>query len=133
MAIIEGFNIDPDDDVDDLQIGVGPLAARTTSLSLYMVAAPNSRLDPYMVLLDTGETCDDAGRVGCDALPTFNGAGAVLHEGGTVTTLKGDRSDAGLVLNPGGPDFMGVQLGSRDKHTHGAYALVLVGQLPPRE
>jgi hypothetical protein len=113
-------------------VRIGPLAAESTSLSVYMVAAQNSRLDPFMILPDTGETCDDSGRTGCDTLPTFSGAGAVLHEG-DGTTLRGDRSDAGLLLTPGNPDPMAVELSSRDGDTRGAYALVLIGELPPRE
>jgi hypothetical protein len=132
MAIIEGFKIDPAADTDAVEVRVGPLAAKTTAIQLYMVAAENSRVDPFMTRADTEETCDDAGRKGCEAVPTFSGAGATLHEG-DGTTLLGDRSDAGLLINPGNPDPIVVQLSSREGKTYGTYALVLIGELPPRE
>jgi hypothetical protein len=134
MAIIEGFSIEPRDDVDALDARIGPLAAQSTSLLVYMVAAPNSRLDPFMLLPgeETDLTCDDAGRRGCLDVLSFDGAGAVIHEGGG-TELIGDRSDAGLLLTPGNPDSMVIELSSRDGRTHGGYALVVIGELPPRE
>jgi hypothetical protein len=132
IALIEGFNIDPGTDVDMMEVRVGPLAAETTAIQLYMVAAQNSRLDPFLTLPDTGESCDDAGRADCDAIPTFMGAGATLHEG-TGTTLVGDRSDAGLLINPGNPDVVAVEFGSRAGRTHGGYAVVLIGEMPARD
>jgi hypothetical protein len=132
MAIVEGFNIEPSNDIDNVEVRVGPLAAKTTAIQMYMVAAQNSRVDPFMTRPDSGETCDDAGRKGCEAVPTFSGSGATLHEG-DGTTIIGDRSDAGLLINPGNPDPVAVQLGSREGKTHGTYALVFIGQLPPRE
>jgi hypothetical protein len=132
MAIFDlGFAIDPANDTDRLEVRIGPLAAETTSLSVYTVAVQNSRLDPFMTLLDSGVTCDDAGRTGCDGLPSFSGAGAVLHEG-DGTTLRGDRSDAGLLLTPGNPDPITLEVSSRGGDTYGGYALVLIGELPPR-
>lgn len=132
MAVFEGFAIEPSDDIDAFEVRVGPLAAKTTSIQMYMVAAQNSRLDPFMIRTDTEETCDDAGRKGCESIPTFTGAGATLNEG-TGTTLAGDRSDAGLLINPGNPDPVPVQLGSREGKTHGTYDLVFIGELPPRD
>ncbi|MEO8613088.1 MAG: hypothetical protein ABI690_34665 [Chloroflexota bacterium] len=132
MAIIEGFNIDPDNDTDKIEVRVGPLAAKTTAIQIYMVAAQNSRVDPFMLRPDTEETCDDAGRKGCEAVPTFAGSGATLHEG-TGTTILGDRSDAGMLVNPGNPDPIVVVLSSREGKTHGTYALIFIGQLPPRD
>jgi hypothetical protein len=132
MAIVEGFNIDPDKDIDNVEVRVGPLAAKTTAIQMYMVAAQNSRLDPFMLRPDTDESCDDAGRKGCETVPTFSGAGATLHEG-EGTTITGDRSDAGMLINPGTPDPVVVQVGSREGKTHGTYALVFIGELPPRD
>jgi len=132
MVIIEGFNIDPATDIDAMEVRVGPLAAGTTAIQLYMVAAQNSRLDPFLTRADTGETCDDAGRGGCELIPTFTGSGATLREG-AGTSLAGDRSDAGLLINPGNPDAVPVEFGSRAGRTRGGYAIVLIGELPPRE
>jgi hypothetical protein len=132
IAIIEGFNIDPGTDVDTIEVRVGPLAAETTAIQLYMVAGQNSRLDPFLTRSDTGETCDDAGRANCEAIPTFTSAGATLHEG-AGTTLVGDRSDAGVLINPGNPDAIAVEFGSRADRTHGGYVVVLIGELPARD
>ncbi|MCB9455288.1 MAG: hypothetical protein H6671_04810 [Anaerolineaceae bacterium] len=131
MALIEGFTIDPDDDTDLFEVRVGPRAAADTALGIYMVAAENSRLDPFMEILDeSGITCDDAGRRGCETIASFAGAGAVLHNSGGMT-LTGDRSDAGLLLAPGSPDvIVPVLLSSRQAGTHGGYVLVMIGELP---
>ncbi len=132
MAVLDGFTIEPSNDVDAMEVRVGPLAAKTTAIQIYMIDAESSRLDPFMNRPDIEETCDDAGRKGCEAVVSFTGSGATLHEG-TGATFLGDRSDAGLLLNPGNPDPMAVELSSREGRTHGGYALVLIGELPPRE
>lgn len=130
VALIEGLRIESGD-TDGVQIGIGPLAAQLTDLTVYMVAMPNSRLDPFMSLPDGGATCDDAGLRGCETVPAFNGASFTLHNSGLLT-ISGDRNDAGLKLNPGNPDPQTVLLGSREGKTYGDYALVLLGTLPPR-
>lgn len=132
MVIVDGLAIEPSADVDAYEVRVGPLAAETTAIQLYMIDAESSRLDPFLTRPNTEETCDDAGRKGCEAVPSFTGAGATLNEG-SGATFTGDRSDAGLLLNPGNPDPMVIELSSRDGRTHGGYALVLIGELPPRE
>lgn len=131
LALIEGFTIDPARDADTVEVGIGPLAARSTELLVYMVAAQNSRLDPLMAVIETGQTCDDAGRTGCDDVPTFAGAVITLNDRGGAT-LRGDRNDAGLRLAPGGPDLLTLELRSRGGSTFGGYALALIGELPPR-
>jgi hypothetical protein len=98
-----------------------------------MVPASNSRLDPFMTWVETQQTCDDAGRKGCEDTPSLMGASVSLNETGVVRLYKGERSDAGLVLKPGNPDPINLELTSREGHTHGDYALWLIGELPPRE
>lgn len=132
MAIIEGFNIANRLDRDFLSVRVGPLAAQSTSLLVYMVASGNSRLDPQVELVDPQVVCDDAGRRDCEDVPSFNRAGATLHEGDGAT-LIGDPFDAGLRLTPGNPDPLGIELRSFDGNTTGDYAIVVIGELPPRE
>lgn len=131
VALIEGFTLERGDQ-DAVEVRLGPLAARTTALTVYMVGAANSRLDPYIYLPDSDQTCDDAGRRGCEEVPSFAGAGFTLHESG-VTTITGDRNDPGVKLSPGHPDPITLELGSRNGETYGGYALVLIGELPPRE
>ncbi len=132
MAVIDGFAIDPKNDTDVLEVRVGPLAAQTTSIQTYMVATPNSRLDAFMTMTQTDAECDDAGRGGCDTVPTFRGAGATLTEGDIDTVIVGGRSDAGMLVNPGTPDTVSLGLSSRAGDTQGAYAIFLIGTLPPR-
>jgi len=132
MAFIEGFQIADAFDTDFVSVRIGPLAAESTSMDLYMVAAENSRLDPQVELLAAGLVCDDAGRRGCADVPSFNRAGATIHEG-EATTIVGDRFDAGLRLNPGSPDPLGIELRAFNGNTTGEYALVVIGELPARE
>jgi hypothetical protein len=132
MAIIEGFSITDEKDTDLLEVRIGPLAAKTTAMKVYMVKTKNSRLDPYLSTLDGSQSCDDAGKRGCETVPSFLGAGAVIHEG-TGATITGTRSDAGLLLQPGNADPITLELGSRAGHTKGDYALVIIGELPSRE
>ena len=122
------FSIGTASNTDLYDVRIGPLA-KLTSLTVYMVAAENSRLDPYMKWRSGNMECDDAGRGDCKNVPSFNKAGVTLHEG-TGTTITGDRSDAGLVLAPGTTDIMTLEMGSRESDTYGDYALFLLGQLP---
>lgn len=132
MAIIEGMTLDTPEDIDGLEARIGPLAAQSTGMSVYMVAEPGSRLDPFMTRLDNDQTCDDAGRRGCEDLVTFTGAGSIFTAGGVATELIGDRSDAGLFIPSGSIDPIPVELSSRANSTYGDYAVVLIGELPAR-
>jgi len=134
IAVFEGFSIEPKDDVDYMDVRIGPLAAKTTSITAYMIAGENSRLDPFMTSVDNSQSCDDTGRGDCSSTPSFVGAGVTLHDGGNnAVSYIGDRSDAGLVLTPGNPDAIGLQFTSRSHDTHGSYAVILIGELPPRD
>jgi hypothetical protein len=130
MAIIEGFNIADRLDLDFVSVRLGPLTADSTSLLLYMVATENSRLDPSMEWLEAGQVCDDAGRRDCADVPSIDDAGAIIHDipGATVV---GDRFDAGLLLTPGNPDPIGIELRAFRGDTTGDYSLVVIGELPP--
>ncbi len=128
FAVIDGFNIDAPANTDLYDIRMGPLA-KLTPLTVYMVAAENSRLDPYIKWASDNMECDDAGRGDCKNVPSFNKAGVILHEGGGMT-IVGDRSDAGLTVAPGTSDIMTLEMGSRLGETYGDYVLVLLGQLP---
>lgn len=131
IAIIDNLMIDPKNDTDPMEFRIGPLAARATAMTVYMVGAENSRLDPYVSWEAGNLLCDDAGRSDCKAVPAFSGASFTLDD--PVTTLTGDRSDAGLVLAPGNPDPMQLEFSSRSGDTSGGYALVIIGELPVRQ
>lgn len=132
MLVIEGLKIAAPGDVDNVRVRLGPLA-RDTVMWVYMIGGPNSRLDPYLQIYsedpDQIIDCDDAGRPGCEDVPPFTGAGVKFNDGPVV---KGDRLDAGLRLAPGNPDSITLLLSSRDNRTYGDYALVVIGELPPR-
>lgn len=128
FAVLDGFNIGDAADTDQFDIRMGPLA-KLTPLMFYMVGAENSRLDPFITWLSANQTCDDAGRSTCKAVPSIVKVGATLHENGGATFI-GDRSDAGLILAPGTTDIMTLDLSSRSNDTFGAYALFLIGELP---
>ncbi len=131
VALIEGFTLERGD-VDGAEIRLGPLS-RLTPLTVYMVATPNSRLDPQLYRPDLDISCDDAGRRGCEDVPSFAGAGFTLNESTPPLTITGDRNDAGLLLAPGTTEPIILELGSRSRATYGDYVLVLIGELPPRE
>ncbi len=131
VAVIESLMIEPKNDIDSFTFRMGPLAAQTTAMTIYMVGAENSRLDPYVLWEAGNMTCDDAGRGDCKTVPSFTGASFTLND--PAATLTGERSDAGLVLTPGNPDPMQLELSSRSGDTSGGYALVILGELPPRE
>ena len=131
MAVIHGFRIG-DDDFDTVRLSQGPLAA-LRPLTMYMIAESGSRLDPALTVLnpdETGAICDDAGRRGCEGVPSPDGLYAFLSE--QAVEIKSDPFDAGLVLPPGVPEFHEIELGSFNGNTTGSYAIVLIGELPPR-
>lgn len=133
MAVIDGFTIDPANDADAVEARIGPLAT-AQPIQLYMVAVGNSRVDPTMSFVGdniaNSFVCDDAGRRGCEGVPAIDGTGAVLNDG---LRIIGDPFDAGMLFNPGNPDPLSVDLGSFSTNTDGDYALVIMGELPPRE
>ena len=83
-----------------------------------------------MRFTDDGRACDDAGRRGCDDVPPSSGAGVAFGAGGSIT---GDRFDAGLKFDVGSRGWHDVALSSFSGSTGGDYALMIVGELPPRD
>lgn len=133
VAVIDGLTIG-ERDRDEVRIGQGPLAA-TEPLVVYMVGAQGTRLDPSMRLFDaqgqdTGTTCDDAGRRGCDGVPSPVGLSIQLAS--NAETITADRFDAGVTLPPGAPQLRDLELSSFRDNTTGRYALVLLGTLPQK-
>ena len=130
VALIDGFTIG-EDDLDTVRIGQGPLAA-TDPLVVYMVAGSGTRLDPSLRLLtnpadDDGIVCDDAGRRGCEDVPSP--VGLSIQIANMEQTITADRFDAGITLSPGPPQLRDIELGSFRGNTTGRYALVLLGSL----
>lgn len=132
IAVIDGFMIG-EDDSDFIRIGQGPLAS-AAPLTLYMIADTGTRLDPAILLVDEEDAvliCDDAGRRGCAGVPSPEGLSIYISE--SNREISAGPFDAGLVLPPGPPQLREVILSSFRSRTTGPYALVLMGELPPRE
>ena len=133
IAVVEGFSIQPRDNVDFIRIGQGPRTTGTPLL-MYMIGGKNERLDPS-VLLDEADSeseseeiiCDDAGRRGCEDVPSAEGLRITLRE---TVEIVGDRFDAGMLLPEGSPRLQQMQLYSFGGNTEGTYSLVLLGELP---
>jgi hypothetical protein len=128
--VVEGFQIGEDHDVDSFTLTNGALAA-ASPLLVYMVHAQNSRVDPFMFTTlsdDTQLTCDDAGRRTCMSdVPSFRDLGFTFSDG---NPLIGTRFDAGLLVAPVLREHLDISVTSYDYRTTGAYALVIIGQLP---
>jgi hypothetical protein len=135
MMVIEGFTIPAAGEDGVLDLRLAPWA-QSTDLLVYMIAAEDTRIDPYMMMEyveDAGDTllfCDDAGRADCEDVPAIIDAGVIFNDG---TQILGDRFDAGLRLAPGDTRRMQLTLSSRARSAHGNYALIFIGELPPRE
>lgn len=135
LVVVEGFTISPERDTENIQVNQGPLAA-LSPLLVYMVAGKNERLDPSMRLLSDdpasdGIVCDDAGRRGCDDVPSVNGL--KVHISVQDVNIEGDRFDAGVLLPKGATEARQIELSSFSGNTEGKYFLVLMGELPPRD
>jgi len=130
LAVVTGLSIEAPGQHDVIELEVGPLAAQGDVIA-YAVAvdAANSRLDPYVRLLPNEDGCDDAGRRGCEDVPSMVDAGLRLAD---EFSLLGDRFDAGVRLRQDDLDPQLIEIGSFSGNTSGEYALIIIGNLPPR-
>ncbi len=123
LAVIGGFTVEPSSDLDTFEARLAPRAASGNApLLLYVIG--DGRLDPS-IIAESGR-CDDAGRRGCEHLPSITDSGAVFSNRGV--RVLGDRFDAGTRISNAEPQRL--QLVSFGGTTHGAYALLLIGTLP---
>jgi hypothetical protein len=131
LVVIQGLAIDEANTEDTVIAEVGARAASAPVLA-YAVADDNrnSRLDPHLQLAGEPNGCDDAGRRGCESVPSFAGSGLRIVDD---LTLLGDRFDAGLLLRAETTDRQELEIGSFSGNTFGAYALFFIGALPPIE
>ncbi|HUN08619.1 MAG TPA: hypothetical protein PLQ56_18575 [Aggregatilineales bacterium] len=132
MLVLQGLQIDPQRDRDVVEVALGPLVARQGSVTAYMVGAADSRLDPFIATENEAFTCDDAGIRACESVPAATGAGVVQRGvDGSQRILVADRSDAGVILQPGEPVWLPLELRAREDRTRGGYALIIIGELAP--
>ncbi|MDX2139098.1 MAG: hypothetical protein SF123_13495 [Chloroflexota bacterium] len=129
MIVLSGLSIDAPGEVEQIAARVGPLAAAAGDVRVYMIADDNanSRLDPYLRLLPDDQGCDDAGRRGCDSVPSLAGAGLRMVDG---VEFMGDRFSAGVRLRQNELEAQFIELGSFSGNTSGRYALVIIGTFP---
>lgn len=125
-AVIGGFSIEPTSDRDDYGVRLAPRPAQSDSSLLVYALGVNNRLDPGIVS-DLGQ-CDDAGRRGCEDVPSFDGAGVIFN--GAIRVI-GDRFDAGMRITDAAQHYL--QVLSFSSTTHGDYALILLGASAPRD
>lgn len=134
VIVIDGLEIGRNGDRDLIELGLGPLA-RETTLYVYAVGNPNTRLDTHIDQIDNARTviasCDDAGLRDCAAVPSIEGFEAVSVE--YQRTVSGSRFDAGMALQPGTPDRMLLRISGFEGRTYGEYAIVIIGEFPPRD
>ena len=128
VAFITGFNIEAAGAIDRIGMYVGPLAT-ASDVRVYMVAdsPSNSRLDPYLRVLPDEVGCDDAGRRGCEVVPSLAGGGLRLRN---EYDLLADRFDAGVLLRRDDLELQVLELGSYSGNTFGQYMLMIMGELP---
>lgn len=124
VALIGGFAIEPSTDRDVIDARLAPRPAQGDTALLVYAIGVNNRLDPS-VIIESGR-CDDAGRRGCEDVPAIADAGVILNNGVRVV---GDRFDAGVLITDTDPHT--IQILSFSGTTHGEYALLLIGELPP--
>jgi len=133
LLVVDGFELTAPDARDLVELRRAPLAA-DSDLRLYMVSMGQTRLDPELRLRDgvalEDFICDDAGRFDCADVPAITGSGVILAD---ETRIVGGRFDAGAWLTTGTTGKQAVYLYSRGNSTAGPYALVIFGELPPRQ
>jgi hypothetical protein len=130
VAVIEGLSINTPGDVDRMNVRLGPLAAET-EMFLYMVRDSSTRIDPQMRMEAENPVidfiCDDAGRFDCADIPAATLYQVTMQDG---VMVSGGRLDAGIRIATGNPDRVTVQFRSRSDTTSGAYAVLMIGELP---
>ncbi len=132
MLVLQGLQIGPQRDRDLIELALGPLVAQQGAVTVYMVGAADSRLDPFIATENETLTCDDAGVRACENVPAATGAGVVqTGVDGSERTVTADRSDAGLILQPGAPIWLPLEFRAREDRTRGGYALIIIGELAP--
>lgn len=129
LAVLTGFELEQRREEEVVEVRLGPLAAETSELLVYMIGGANSRLNPAVGFSDSPERCDDAGNRLCPDIPSVNRVGVVTEDG---LQLVGDRFDAGVRIAAGDLEAHVIALGNSGGDTTGAYGLLLLGSLPPR-
>lgn len=140
VAVIEGFMLSADIPRKYIDARIGPLAVES-DLLVYMLAGGGSRIDPFITLVveealdaETGDlqvepqSCDDAGRRGCDEVSSAQRIVIAFNDG---TRISGGRLDAGLLLSPESTAHMLLEFRSRS-NANGPFTVLMLGELPAR-
>jgi hypothetical protein len=122
-------------DMDDIWLRMGPrVSTSAEGIAVYMIAADGARLDPFMRPFEQEAGCDDAGRRAaagrdCTDVPAIIGAGVAFSDG---LRYLADRFDAGQIIPPGDTTPHYYALTTLNRSTYGDYAVIILGELPPR-
>lgn len=135
VVILEGLSLPQVGAQEFVAVRRAPFS-RQSPLMLALIAAPTSRLNPVLQVFDAQgglvAECDDSGRGTCADSPDLRGVGGLLALLGG--TLLADRFDASLLLLPPEPPLSWQNLGmsARNGESFGDYALMIMGEMPPR-
>ena len=134
IVVLEGMKLHERTDSDEFFVRRGAFASDST-LDIYMIGYPDTRLDSLLETLDQEtdvyQVCDDIGRDDCADLSSIASSTIVIGEG--EATYTADRFDAGLRIDSPDNTRIVVTFRSRELNTAGEYLVVFVGELPPRE
>ncbi len=133
VVVIDGLVINSAQEIDFFEFRLGPLAAQSGEVLVYMVAGENTRIDPLMWIESQFDEepvrCDDAGLRDCTDVPAFTGYGVQFHDG---TSYIGSRFSAGMRIAPGNTEATRIVFSSRARNATGPYAIIILGELPER-
>lgn len=129
VVLLQGRAIANRRAADILNVRLGP-RARNSTLTVYMIADKDSRLDPYLTLLDANGSvlmaCDDAGARDCADVPSARGLRVTDVNGDLI--LEGGRYDAGLIFQLNSAEPFSLHLSSRNYDTTGAYSVLIIAE-----
>jgi hypothetical protein len=129
VVLLQGRSIANRRAADILNVRLGP-RARNSTLTVYMIADKDSRLDPHLTLLDANGAalmaCDDAGARDCADVPSARGLRITDVNGSVI--LEGGRYDAGLIFQPNSAEPFSLYLSSRNYDTTGAYSVLIIAE-----
>ena len=129
VVLLQGRRLDSRRAPDVLNVKLGP-RARHSTMTVYMIADKDSRLDPHLTLTNADgivlAECDDAGARECADVPSARGLRVVGADGSVI--VEGGRYDAGLIFQLNSAEPFSLYMGSRNFDTTGPYAVLIIAE-----